>query len=119
MSGTNADGNTYTTPETAQLVRANLHLSAMYSGEIAGVGPRYCPSIEDKFVRFATPAPQLMRQVALTLTVIGSLLLMYFLFAQKGFTPVQRFSFSGAMVLIYGTLGYAWLHPRVQGAAHV
>ena len=44
---------TYTTPETAQLVRANLHLSAMYSGEIAGVGPRYCPSIEDKFVRFA------------------------------------------------------------------
>src|SRR5687768_12236637 len=44
---------TYTTPETAQLVRENLHLSAMYSGEIDGVGPRYCPSIEDKFVRFA------------------------------------------------------------------
>ncbi len=44
---------TYTTPETAQLVRENLHLSAMYSGEIAGIGPRYCPSIEDKFVRFA------------------------------------------------------------------
>ncbi|PHX70691.1 MAG: tRNA uridine-5-carboxymethylaminomethyl(34) synthesis enzyme MnmG [Opitutia bacterium] len=44
---------THTTPETAQLVRDNLHLSAMYSGEIAGVGPRYCPSIEDKFVRFA------------------------------------------------------------------
>lgn len=44
---------TYTTPETAQLVRENLHLSAMYSGEIEGVGPRYCPSIEDKFVRFA------------------------------------------------------------------
>ena len=42
----------YTTPETAQLVRENLHLSAMYSGEIDGVGPRYCPSIEDKFVRF-------------------------------------------------------------------
>jgi tRNA uridine 5-carboxymethylaminomethyl modification enzyme len=44
---------TYTTDETAQIVRANLHLSAMYSGEIVGVGPRYCPSIEDKFVRFA------------------------------------------------------------------
>jgi tRNA uridine 5-carboxymethylaminomethyl modification enzyme len=44
---------TYTTERTAQLVRNNLHLSAMYSGEIEGVGPRYCPSIEDKFVRFA------------------------------------------------------------------
>jgi tRNA uridine 5-carboxymethylaminomethyl modification enzyme len=44
---------TYTTDRTAQLVRDNLHLSAMYSGEIEGVGPRYCPSIEDKFVRFA------------------------------------------------------------------
>jgi tRNA uridine 5-carboxymethylaminomethyl modification enzyme len=44
---------TYTTDETAELVRKNLHLSAMYSGEISGVGPRYCPSIEDKFVRFA------------------------------------------------------------------
>ncbi len=44
---------TYTTPETEQLVRDNLHLSAMYSGEIEGTGPRYCPSIEDKFVRFA------------------------------------------------------------------
>jgi tRNA uridine 5-carboxymethylaminomethyl modification enzyme len=44
---------TYTTDETARLVRENLHLSAMYSGSIEGVGPRYCPSIEDKFVRFA------------------------------------------------------------------
>ncbi len=44
---------TYTTERTAELVRANLHKSAMYSGEIEGVGPRYCPSIEDKFVRFA------------------------------------------------------------------
>ena len=44
---------TYTTPETAQIVRDNLHLSAMYSGNIEGVGPRYCPSIEDKFVRFS------------------------------------------------------------------
>ncbi|MCC5021423.1 MAG: tRNA uridine-5-carboxymethylaminomethyl(34) synthesis enzyme MnmG [Candidatus Synoicihabitans palmerolidicus] len=44
---------TYTTPETADLVRQNLTKSAMYSGEISGTGPRYCPSIEDKFVRFA------------------------------------------------------------------
>ncbi len=44
---------TYTTPETAEIVNANLGKSAMYSGEIVGTGPRYCPSIEDKFVRFA------------------------------------------------------------------
>jgi tRNA uridine 5-carboxymethylaminomethyl modification enzyme len=44
---------THTTPETAQIVRDNLHKSAMYGGEIEGIGPRYCPSIEDKFVRFA------------------------------------------------------------------
>jgi tRNA uridine 5-carboxymethylaminomethyl modification enzyme len=44
---------THTTADTARIVRENLHKSAMYSGEIEGVGPRYCPSIEDKFVRFA------------------------------------------------------------------
>src|SRR5439155_1112077 len=44
---------TATTPATHALIRANLHRSPMYSGEITGVGPRYCPSIEDKVVRFA------------------------------------------------------------------
>ncbi len=44
---------TYTSDRTREIVRSNLHRSAMYSGEIKGVGPRYCPSIEDKFVRFA------------------------------------------------------------------
>ncbi len=44
---------TYTTPETHQIIRSNLHRSPLYSGTIQGVGPRYCPSIEDKVVRFA------------------------------------------------------------------
>ena len=44
---------TYTSEKTQQVVKDNLHRSAMYSGEIEGTGPRYCPSIEDKFVRFA------------------------------------------------------------------
>lgn len=44
---------TYTNSETADIIRDNLHLSPMYSGIIEGVGPRYCPSIEDKIVRFA------------------------------------------------------------------
>src|SRR2546425_314690 len=43
---------TYTTNATAELVRSNLHKSPMYSGVIEGVGPRYCPSIEDKIVKF-------------------------------------------------------------------
>lgn len=44
---------TWTTPETHELIRANLHRAPMYSGQIASRGPRYCPSIEDKVVRFA------------------------------------------------------------------
>ena len=44
---------TYTTKETHDIIRKNLHRSPLYSGEIIGTGPRYCPSIEDKVVRFA------------------------------------------------------------------
>jgi tRNA uridine 5-carboxymethylaminomethyl modification enzyme len=44
---------TATTPETHAIIRENLHKSAVYGGSIAGRGPRYCPSIEDKVVRFA------------------------------------------------------------------
>lgn len=44
---------TYTTPKTHELILANLKKSSMYSGVVKGVGPRYCPSIEDKLVRFA------------------------------------------------------------------
>ncbi len=44
---------THTTEKTAQIIRQNLHKSPMYSGVIEGIGPRYCPSIEDKIVRFA------------------------------------------------------------------
>ncbi len=47
-----ACGVTRTTPETHKIIADNIHLSAMYSGQIEGVGPRYCPSIEDKIVRF-------------------------------------------------------------------
>jgi tRNA uridine 5-carboxymethylaminomethyl modification enzyme len=42
----------YTTPETLQIIRDNVGRSAMYSGQIEGIGPRYCPSIEDKIVKF-------------------------------------------------------------------
>ncbi len=44
---------TYTTEKTRDIIRKNLHRSAMYSGRIEGIGPRYCPSIEDKIVKFA------------------------------------------------------------------
>jgi tRNA uridine 5-carboxymethylaminomethyl modification enzyme len=45
-------GITRTTPATHELIRANVHRSPMYSGQIRSSGPRYCPSIEDKIVRF-------------------------------------------------------------------
>lgn len=44
---------TYTTQETKDIILRNIHRSPMYSGKIQGIGPRYCPSIEDKVVRFA------------------------------------------------------------------
>ncbi|NQW01507.1 MAG: tRNA uridine-5-carboxymethylaminomethyl(34) synthesis enzyme MnmG [Rhodospirillales bacterium] len=44
---------THTNPATHQLIADNIHLSAMYSGQIESIGPRYCPAIEDKVVRFA------------------------------------------------------------------
>ncbi|MGB9152041.1 MAG: tRNA uridine-5-carboxymethylaminomethyl(34) synthesis enzyme MnmG [Alphaproteobacteria bacterium] len=48
-----ACGITHTTEKTHEVIRANLHRAPMYSGQITGTGPRYCPSIEDKVVRFA------------------------------------------------------------------
>jgi tRNA uridine 5-carboxymethylaminomethyl modification enzyme len=47
---------THTTPRTHEIIRSNLDKSPMYSGRIEGVGPRYCPSIEDKVVKFAEKA---------------------------------------------------------------
>lgn len=44
---------TYTSEETKKIILANIHRSPMYSGKITGIGPRYCPSIEDKMVRFS------------------------------------------------------------------
>ncbi|GHG82986.1 tRNA uridine-5-carboxymethylaminomethyl(34) synthesis enzyme MnmG [Pseudodonghicola xiamenensis] len=46
-------GITHTNPQTHEIIQKNLKRSAMYGGHIEGVGPRYCPSIEDKIVRFA------------------------------------------------------------------
>jgi tRNA uridine 5-carboxymethylaminomethyl modification enzyme len=46
-------GITHTTPVTHEIIRGSLHLSAVYGGRIEGIGPRYCPSVEDKVVRFA------------------------------------------------------------------
>ena len=43
----------YTTKKTHQIINNNIHLSSMFAGNIEGVGPRYCPSVEDKVVRFA------------------------------------------------------------------
>ncbi len=51
-----ASWQTRTTEKTHELLKERLHESAMYAGEIQGVGPRYCPSIEDKIVRFADKA---------------------------------------------------------------
>ena len=44
---------TYTNPDVHSLIQDNLHRAPMYSGQIQGSGPRYCPSIEDKIVKFA------------------------------------------------------------------
>lgn len=44
---------TYTTPRTHEIIRSGIHRSPMYSGQIKGTGPRYCPSIEDKVMKFA------------------------------------------------------------------
>lgn len=44
---------TYTTEKTKQIIQSNIHRSPLYAGRIKGIGPRYCPSIEDKIVRFA------------------------------------------------------------------
>ncbi|MCL6527017.1 MAG: tRNA uridine-5-carboxymethylaminomethyl(34) synthesis enzyme MnmG [Thermaceae bacterium] len=51
---------TRTTPETHRLIHENLHLSPLYGGDIEGVGPRYCPSIEDKVVRFSDKETHLL-----------------------------------------------------------
>jgi tRNA uridine 5-carboxymethylaminomethyl modification enzyme len=62
---------TYTTAETHQIIRKNIHRSPLYSGKITGIGPRYCPSIEDKVMRFPN--------------VTGTM----FLWNPKGFIPMR------------------------------
>jgi tRNA uridine 5-carboxymethylaminomethyl modification enzyme len=52
--------STQTTPAVHEVIRQNLHRAPMYSGQICGRGPRYCPSIEDKVVRFAEKASHLI-----------------------------------------------------------
>lgn len=52
VTNTHACYITYTNEKTHKMIRDNLHLSPMYSGSIKGIGPRYCPSIEDKIARF-------------------------------------------------------------------
>src|SRR5262249_32826663 len=47
---------TFTTAETGDIIRSNISLSPLYSGEIEGTGPRYCPSIEDKILKFPDKA---------------------------------------------------------------
>src|SRR3546814_2227632 len=51
---------TETNPATHDIIRANIHRAPMYSGQIESSGPRYCPSIEDKVVRFAEKQRQQM-----------------------------------------------------------
>ncbi|UBV42520.1 tRNA uridine-5-carboxymethylaminomethyl(34) synthesis enzyme MnmG [Deinococcus taeanensis] len=52
-AATSPTWQTHTTPDTHRLIQENLHESPMFAGDIEGLGPRYCPSIEDKVVRFA------------------------------------------------------------------
>ena len=51
---------TYTTTKTSEIIKKNIHKSPLYSGKIKGVGPRYCPSIEDKIIKFQDKARHLI-----------------------------------------------------------
>lgn len=59
-AATSPTWQTRTTAETHRLIQENLHLSPLYSGDIEGIGPRYCPSIEDKVVRFSDKETHLL-----------------------------------------------------------